>query len=263
MGFDILKLDSSKLRLGLESLDKRGPDGSDEVVGDKYYLGHKRLAIIDLSVNAIQPFRSSCNDWLLVFNGEIYNYLDLKQRLIDVGYKFYSNSDTEVVMNSFLEYGTDMLPMLKGMFSILFFNVRTTEVVMARDPYGIKPLYLGFYDTGFIVSSQVKSIIATGLIDTSLSTEGRLSFEILGSICGENSIFENVSSILPGSYIRIKNGTILEKTLWKDISHQWNHLISGAELGRTDLTSVIGKSVKESVSRHLVSDVPVAVFLSV
>ena len=138
----------------------RGPDDTGCFIDKKIAIGHKRLSIIDLSEAAKQPMISENSRYVITYNGEIYNYKELKELLLMKGHKFRTQSDTEVVLNSFLEWGLDSFNLFNGMFALAVWDKEEEILYIARDRYGIKPLYFSFEDSRFIFASEIKSIAA-------------------------------------------------------------------------------------------------------
>jgi asparagine synthase (glutamine-hydrolysing) len=141
----------------LDSLACRGPDNQTLWISDSYSLGHTRLSIIGLDATSNQPFSIPGSEWIMTFNGEVYNYKELRETLIAKGYEFETNSDTEVLFKGFLEFGTNFFSSIRGMFAVAFFNPKTGRLVLARDFSGEKPLYFLLAKNSVIFSSCVAS----------------------------------------------------------------------------------------------------------
>ena len=133
-------IDLDKAKKALQLQTHRGPDNTDYVSSNKYFIGHNRLSIIDLTTRGNQPMDSSCGNYIISFNGEIYNYLELRKSLIKKGYIFKSDTDTEVVLNGFVEYGTDFINNLDGNFAFIIYDRVQNSITSARDVLGGKPL---------------------------------------------------------------------------------------------------------------------------
>ena len=146
------------LKKMMERIRHRGPDGEGQYIDDGIALGHRRLSIIDLDAGA-QPMYNEDGSLVIVFNGEIYNYRQIREDLVKAGHTFATNSDTEVLIHGYEEYGTDLLPKLRGMFSFVIWNKDTKELFGARDFFGIKPLYYAEMDGAFIFGSEIKSFL--------------------------------------------------------------------------------------------------------
>ncbi len=160
INFKNQKIDKSRFKKALELQKHRGPDDGDIYLENNFTFGHRRLSIIDLDSHAKQPMVSSCGNYILVFNGEIYNYKELKQELLKKDYTFHTSSDTEVLLNSFIEYGIDCIQQFIGMFAFSIYDNIKNEFYVVRDRLGIKPLYYTKDDDRFIFSSEIKSILS-------------------------------------------------------------------------------------------------------
>ena len=151
-------IDRVEFELNLSKLNHRGPDDSGVYFDDNIALGHTRLSIVDLSKNGHQPMISSCGNFIIVFNGEIYNFEEIKRDLIQKKYKFHSNTDTEVILNGYIEYKEKIADKLSGMFAFSIYNKREKELFFARDRSGIKPLYYLIDNQNFLFASELKAI---------------------------------------------------------------------------------------------------------
>jgi asparagine synthase (glutamine-hydrolysing) len=176
--------DARELVATRDSMGVRGPDGSGEWwdANRRVGLGHRRLAIIDLTDGGRQPMASEDGRLTIVFNGEIYNYPELRRELESEGVRFRSNSDTEVLLHLYRREGTDMLARLRGMFAFGLWDKELRGLLLARDPYGIKPLYVA--DDGRTVrfASQVKALLAGGAVSRDPDPAGVVGFHIWGSV---------------------------------------------------------------------------------
>ena len=245
---------------GLESMAKRGPDGEGIWFDDNVFLGHKRLSIIDLDNRSNQPLVSICERYVVIFNGEIYNYKYLRNLLLDKDISFKTESDTEILSWLYHFFKNDMLPLLRGMFSFVIWDRKEKELFIARDPYGIKPLYFSKTDNGFLVSSQVKSIIATGLIRKDLDSSSIAYYKMLGSIPEPKTLYKNIETIEAGSFVKITNLSNVQKENWSNISEYW--LAEGKDKNLKRSLKEASEILRKSINAHLISDAPVAIFLS-
>src|SRR5665647_1426665 len=152
------------IRSACDRMAPRGPDAEGVWQGDNVSLGHRRLSILDLEQRSDQPMSLPGERYSIVFNGEIYNFRALRAQLVEAGVQFTTESDTEVLLRLFERDGADMLPSLRGMFAFAIWDSTTRKLFVARDPYGVKPLYFAETAAGFLVASQVKALIATGLV---------------------------------------------------------------------------------------------------
>jgi asparagine synthase (glutamine-hydrolysing) len=250
------------LRLGMAQMRSRGPDGQGVWSDAGIILGHLRLAILDLDPRAMQPMRSPCGRYMLVFNGEIYNFKQLKQQLQKDSVVFATESDSEVILALYAKHGAAMLPMLRGMFALLIWDTQRQCGFAARDPYGIKPLYYAETGEGLWLASQVKALMATGRIAETLDAEAQAGFWLLGSVPEPNTWYAGIKALPAGHYVYFADGTLQEtpKPYW-DIAEEFR-----SPMGHVPATQNIYHEVRaalqESVAAHLVADVPVAVLLS-
>ncbi len=255
-------IDNEDLRLATHSMEARGPDNfgfwhSEE---DNISFGHRRLSIIDLSVNANQPFLDE-DGFSIVFNGEIYNYDELRTDLINKGVHFKSKSDTEVILKLYKLRGLDFINQIKGMFSFAIWDNRVKTLLIFRDHFGIKPLY--YFDNGkkLIFSSQVKSILKYKEVDKAISNMGYSSFFLWGSISEPNTIYKNINSLDAGSFIISKKNQMIIKKKYFTLSSLFkNQTIS--KINKNDSLNFLKNSLKSSIKKHMVSDVPICTYLS-
>lgn len=238
----------------------RGPDADGTWLGNCIVLGHTRLAIQDLDVRSNQPFISDDGRYTIVFNGEIYNFMELKKGLESKGIEFRTKSDTEVLLEMYAYYGVDSFKKLRGMFAIGIWDNLESELVLARDPYGIKPLYYTTTAHGFIFSSQLKAILATNLTDSTMEPAGVAGFYLWGSVPEPWTLYQGIFSLPSGSYLKVKGGYKGSPSpiLWDNLRSYWNNDAQKVD----DIQDIVRSAVTDSVRAHLVSDVPVGVFLS-
>lgn len=248
----------------MERMERRGPDGGDIWTEGSVALGHRRLAIIDLDTRSAQPMISGNKKIVIIFNGEIYNYKALKVELIALGHVFITNSDTEVLIALYEQFGRHMLTKIFGMFGLVIWDRDKKIALIARDPYGIKPLYFAKSSCGgILVGSQVKALMATGLVSRKQSLISKASYWMLGSVPEPLTWFNDVEAIPAGSWLVIDEfGKVIEKDYFWTIDNVW----ARAEAHTFKSLDVVQKDVhvalKESVRRHIVSDVPIGIFLS-
>jgi asparagine synthase (glutamine-hydrolysing) len=217
-------------------------------------LGHRRLSIVDLHVSASQPMKAQKNKCWIVFNGEIYNYKNLRQELLSKGRSFNTNSDTEVILEAYAEWGVDCLSKLNGMFSFAIWDDEKEILFCARDPVGIKPFYYSFVKGTFIFCSESQAI--NRLDPRPLDEYSLFSYLIGMYVIGENSIFQGIKKLLPGHYLIIRSSGDLE------ISKYWtvNTLIEGIFSKPT--LSTLEEVIRESVALQVTSEVPIGALLS-
>jgi asparagine synthase (glutamine-hydrolysing) len=252
----------------LACMAQRGPDAEgrwrDGSAATGVLLGHRRLAIVDLDPRSAQPMQSTCGRYAIVFNGEVYNYQPLRAALESKGVAFRTTSDTEVILELFKAEGEAMLPKLHGMFAFIVWDKVARKAFAARDPYGIKPLYLGQTKNGVILASQVKAILATGLVDRAPDVRGQAGFWMLGSVPEPHTWYRDIRAIPAGHALWIEDGRAGSPRCWHDIADAWRTAARepAAEMPADIVQARVREALRESVARHLVADVPVGVFLS-
>jgi asparagine synthase (glutamine-hydrolysing) len=199
----------------------------------------------------------------LVFNGAIYNFLELRDYLLAKGIKLRTYSDTEVILELFALEAEKMLSKLKGMFAFVIWDRIKKKAFAARDPYGIKPLYIGTCKHGLILASQVKTLLSTNLISKEYDVDSKSLFSVLGFIIEPDTWFKNIKSLKAGNYIWIEKGTIISDVKWHDINKCWDNIsLTNQKYSKKRIYKEVKKAVVETVKRHLTSDVPVGLFLS-
>jgi asparagine synthase (glutamine-hydrolysing) len=249
------------VRRGTERMRRRGPDAESMWQEPGVCLGHRRLAVIDLDARAAQPMVSPCGRYVIVLNGEIYNYRSLRDELERGGVVFRTTSDTEVVVALFAAEGQAMLPRLLGMFAFVIWDRQARRGFAARDPYGIKPLYCASTATGAMMASQVKALLATGCVSREPNLRGQAGFWLLGSVPEPQTWYRDITALPSGHFVWIDHGACAPPVCWSDIGRMWREA-PDARLSESETQAVVQKAVRESVDRHLVADVPVGVFLS-
>lgn len=250
------------LGLGLDRMARRGPDSSAVWTDQTAWFGHRRLAIIDLDERSAQPMHSPCGRYVIIFNGEIYNYRSLRDLLRLRGIFLRTSSDTEVIVALFALEGESMLQRLHGMFAFVIWDKQTMRAFAARDPYGIKPLYIASVPNGIILASQVKAILATGLVSREPDQIGQAGFWMLGSVPEPRTWFRMISALPAGTCAWIENGRVTTKRCWHDIGEVWREAEECPRPTTRELSAAVKAQVQDSVRRHLVADVPVGVLLS-
>lgn len=237
------------------TLEHRGPDAGNLYTYKHVGLGHRRLSIIDLSINGNQPMSTKNGRFSIVYNGEVYNYLEIKNTLLELGYHFNSSSDAEVILNAFEKYGTKTFDMLNGMFAIAIYDRKEDLLYLARDPFGIKPLYYYSDERVFLFGSEIKAIKSYN--DTSLTIDPQALTEYLwyGNPLGERTFYNEVRELSPGSFMTVGDECKVEK--YFEINS-----VTECNLSEEAIVARIRTSLEDSVKRHLIGDVPVGVFLS-
>ena len=239
-----------------ESIAHRGPDASGTFHSKNVVLGHQRLKIIDLSESANQPFHSSNGRYTLVFNGEIYNYQQIRKELED-DFVFRTNSDTEVLINAFTKWGKSCLQKLNGMFAFAIWDDEAESLFLARDRMGIKPIYYAFQDGTFVFSSEVKAVLKSGLVKREINQNSLYEYLNYQTIYGENTILDDVKMIPPASWVTIQDNQIETGVYWQ-IEAPKKRTYNSFE----ELKVQIAEKFGESIQKRMIADVPFGAFLS-
>jgi asparagine synthase (glutamine-hydrolysing) len=243
----------------LELMNHRGPDHSGIFINNKTILGHKRLSIIDLSKKGSQPMFSSDKSAILIYNGEIYNFKELRKFLTIKGFKFKSKTDTEVLLNGLIYEGIEFLKKCNGMFAFAFYNKKKNEFLFARDRLGIKPFFFSKNKNQFIFSSNIKSIYKYNNRDHDINPVSVSAFFSFRQPLGNQTFYKNINSLDPGNYIQIKNNKITIKEYW---SQKKFFLENKIDRGEKYYLENIKELLNSSVNYRLISDVKVASLLS-
>ncbi len=255
----------SIVRIMNDRLKHRGPN-NDGIFSDKNItLGHRRLSIIDLSESANQPFFSHDKKLVIVFNGEIYNYRELKLELQRAAqgsghstYFFKTNSDTEVILAAYLRWGNQCLNHLTGMFAFAIYNLETGTIFAARDQMGVKPFYYHNAENLFVFSSEVRPILNSGIKTFKLNTELVSEYIQYQTIHAPNTIVKGIKQLLPGHYLEYINNKATITEYWKP-----EHFVQQPnEFSYKENCTKVFELLSASVQRRLVSDVPFGAFLS-
>lgn len=247
-----------------DHMHSRGPDAGCMYVNERagLVLGHRRLSILDLSNRSNQPMESEDGNHVIVFNGEIYNFAELRTCLEGKGEVFRTTGDTEVLLKLYQRYGEQMLPKLRGMFAIAIWEKNTNSVMLARDPYGIKPLYVSSTARGCFFASQVKALLASGHVSDQPNPQGQLSFWLLGCVLEPHTWFSDIRAVPAGSVCRVfADGSCSVPKMYWDINCSWRGAARSVSTF-DEVVELVTAAVSSSVKHHLVSDVPIGVFLS-
>ena len=238
------------------SMEKRGPDFQDIYLDEFVALGHRRLSIIDTSSIAHQPMWDVSKRYCIIFNGEIFNYRELSKELESSGTKFISQSDTEVLLNMFIQYGASCLPKLNGFFAFCIYDKQEQTFFVARDRFGIKPLLYVFDEDKFLFASEMKAIIEYG-INKELDYTSLFTFLQLNYIPAPDTIFTHVKKLLPGHYVTL-SGKKFETHCYYKIPYPAPATAPAYAEAKEKLKTLL----EGSVQRRLVADVPLGAFLS-
>jgi len=242
----------------ISSLGHRGPDGEGIWTEKNIAFGHRRLSIIDLSENAQQPMLSSCERYVLTYNGEVYNYKEIRIKLESKGYKFVSTSDTEVVLYSIIEWGELAIEFFNGMFSLAFFDRKTGKLLLARDRYGLKPLYYSRKSSRFLFASEQKGILSVFNGAREIDVQGLIQYLTFQNILSNHTLLQDIRLLEPGHVMTVctLTGRISKRQFW-DFNFSNNIQGDSRELGEE-----LQRLFEQAVRRMLVSDVEIGSYLS-
>ena len=246
----------------LNLIKHRGPDDSGTYINNTtgVGLGHRRLSIIETSELGHQPMLDSKKEVVLVFNGEIYNYRELRVNLIKEGFVFKGESDTEVLLNLYLSEGSRMLSKLNGIFSFAIWDANLGELLLARDFFGVKPLYYFYSKGAFCFSSEIKSLLPLmSAGDRAIDSESIAKYLSFLWCPGDGTMFKSVKKVSPGEAIIVKNGDIIRKWSWFRLPVFKS---DKQQLGKSRSILDVRSYLRKAVHRQMVSDVPVGAFLS-
>jgi asparagine synthase (glutamine-hydrolysing) len=256
-------VDAAALLRMREAMQVRGPDGAglwtsaDGRVG----LAHRRLAIIDLSTDGAQPMTSTDGRYRIVFNGEIYNYRELRLELLTGGIQFRTASDTEVLLQLYAMHGASMCKKLRGMYAFAIWDELEQSLLLARDPFGIKPVYV--HNDGRVLrfASQVKALMASGSIPPEIDVEADAGFWLWGYVPEPRTLYRDVVALTPGSWLKLDRDGRSTSGVFESVEN----LLAGDEdamPAAAEPAQTLRDAVVDSMRHHLISDVPVGLFLS-
>ncbi|MGA7614324.1 MAG: asparagine synthase (glutamine-hydrolyzing), partial [Thermoanaerobaculia bacterium] len=254
------RADAIDLDVAIEALRHRGPDGDGKFRARKgdvaVAMAHTRLAIIDLSPLAKQPMTTEDGRYTLTYNGEVYNFREIRRELESLGHSFRSHSDSEVVLKSYVEWGKRCVEHFRGMFVFAIWDETEGALFIARDRFGIKPFYYRDAQDGFAFSSEVRALLKTGLADRTLSREGLETYFTWGSVADPWTLIDGVHSLVPAHRGFWKNGKL-------EVERYWDFPEGGTrDISFEEAVEEIRPILRESIAKELVSDVPLGVFLS-
>lgn len=247
-------------------MQHRGPDDEGVFVQEKVALGHRRLSIIDLSAAGHQPMQSFDGRYQIVYNGELYNFKELKfelQRVVagsnQQAYIFQTNTDTEVIIAAYIRWGSDCVKRFNGMFAFAIWDTQNKELFIARDRLGIKPLYY-FYTNGvFGFSSEIRSLLASDLLPKKIDENGLIDYLRYQTVHAPNTIVKGVKMLMPGHCIEMKNEALKIKKYWS-LTDNISHESKGKSY--KEVCKDVNVLLSKAVERRLIADVPFAAFLS-
>ncbi len=245
--------------LSLHKLTHRGPDEFGSWENANVFLGMRRLSIIDLA-GGTQPIWNEDHTLCIVYNGELYNYLDLRPELIQRGHQFKTESDTEVVLHAFEEWGADCLKRFNGMFAFAIWHIHKQTLFIARDRIGEKPLYYYKDSKTFAFASEIKAIVADKKIPRELNPKGLANFLAYGHAVAPQTIYKNIFKLLPGHFMEVSEQGIAITQYW-DVGDE-PQVTTDRVLSEDAYAEAIRELLDDSVKRRMLADVPVGAFLS-
>jgi len=255
-------LDPELLQTATNSLAHRGPDDSGCVVLRaqspeliEVGFGHRRLAILDLSPLGHQPMHDPQTGNWITFNGEIYNFREIRGDLESKGCIFHSRSDTEVLLKAYAHWGRDCLQELRGIFALAIWDARNSSLFLARDHMGVKPLYYAERDNLFLFGSEIRALVKTGFVPAKLDPNGLFSFLSFGSIYEPATAIKGIYALQAGHFLTWKAGRV-------NIQRYWDPPAATSNMSRAEAKARVMEAVDESIRMQTVSDVPVGVLLS-
>ena len=244
-------------------IQHRGPDGHGIYVGRGLGFVHTRLSLLDLEARSDQPFWDNTGRYCLVYNGEVYNYQLLRKELEQKGYKFKTSSDTEVILYSLIQYGTDAFSTFEGMFALCFYDKEKGTVILARDRFGIKPLYLYTDNDAILFSSEIKALQPWAKLEPDTLS---ISSYLMG-YGGPNASFTfyNKLKVMPtGTYLKIESGKIVSQARFFEIENflDEDEFIRLQKSSKTDIIDEAEQLLIDSVNKHMIADIPVGALCS-
>lgn len=242
-----------------DTIAHRGPDGEGHFVEDCVGLGHRRLAVIDLSDAGRQPMESADGRFVISYNGEVYNFRELRTELLALGYRFQSRTDTEVVLYAFAHWREQAFEKLNGMFALAIWDRLKRTLTLARDRYGIKPLYYAHTGSTILLGSEIKAILAHPAYTADVDKEALLEYFTFQNIFTDRSLFKGVKVLPAGCYLSIRRDTGPD-----DVRRYWDYRFVESEdpMDEEACIEELNRLFIQAVERHLVSDVEVGAYLS-
>lgn len=249
------KIRNSIIRSMTDAIAHRGPDGEGHFVEEGVAIGHRRLAILDLSTTGHQPMVSLDERFVLTYNGEIYNYKQLHQQLTKLGHRFRGSSDSEVLLNALIEWGPSALEQLEGMFAFGLWDREQKTLLLARDRTGIKPLYVIEVNGLLLFASELKALLATGIVPLRISGSAFHTYLASGYVDPGTSIVEGVRQVLPGTFVMANREKI-------STSRYWEPKRTGLIRNPNEAQAQLLDKLRGAVAATTVSDVPIGLTLS-
>lgn len=257
-------VDRESIRLMTDSISHRGPDGEGQWVEDYVGIGHRRLSIIDTTKAGHQPMISRDGRYILTYNGEVYNFKELRKELISKGYQFFSQTDSEVVMYSFVEWGNRCFEKFNGMFALGIWDRYTKTLTLARDRYGIKPLYYTDNDRMFLFGSEIKAILAYPTQRAEINKEALLEYFTFQNFFTSKTLYKSIETFPSGHYINIRCHDRHKNNSLPEPVQYWDYRFEEPKdkVNEAELLEELDRLMVLAVNRQLVSDVGVSSYLS-
>jgi asparagine synthase (glutamine-hydrolysing) len=254
------KADEGLLVRMAEAVAHRGPDDAGVWTGGSVGLGHRRLSIIDLSEAGHQPMFNESGDVVITYNGELYNYLELREQLKASGHRFRSQTDTEVIIHAYEEWGTDCLARFNGHFAFAIWDSTARHLFLARDRFGVKPLYYAWQNGCLVFASEIKSILLHPSISRSVSTEALNEYFTFQNILSDKTLFEGIHLLQPGSFLSL----VVGEQSQPQVTKYWDYQIREEPLKAdpAEAEEELYRLFDQAVTRQLMSDVPLGCYLS-
>ena len=266
LGLKDLVLAKQKVQAMNMTMKHRGPDDEGVFVNDEIVLGHRRLSIIDLSAAGHQPMQSHEGRFQIVYNGELYNFKELKFELTRVvsgsnqqAYFFQTNTDTEVIIAAYARWGEECVNHFNGMYAFAIWDNLKKELFIARDRLGIKPLYYIYTNNTLAFSSEIRSLLASELIQRQLDENSLVDYLRYQTVHAPNTIVKGIKMLMPGHYMKSNNGKITIHSYW-NLKKNISHASDGKSY--TEVCKDVNHLLTKAVERRLIADVPFGAFLS-
>jgi asparagine synthase (glutamine-hydrolysing) len=238
-------------------LSHRGPDGDGTFIQENIGMGHRRLSVVDLTNAGQQPMFSFNGRYCISYNGEVYNYRELRSELELNGYRFVTKTDTEVVLNAYIHWGSNCVKKFNGMFAFAIWDSLSKVLFLARDRYGIKPLYYNLSTTAFVFASEIKAIQVSGHYTNQLDKEGLVEYLTFQNFFTDKTLYKGVQILMPGHHLTISSRTNMSILQYWDFNFQSNFSLS-----ENEAMEGINSLFDQAVSRQSNSEVPINAYLS-
>lgn len=249
------------LRSMTKALAHRGPDGEGFVMDTVIGLGHRRLAILDLSAAGHQPMTTPDGNFILTYNGEVYNFRELRRELERLGHSFCSRTDTEVVLRAYVQWGPECVTRFNGMFALALWDKTRQELFLARDRYGIKPLYYTFNGDSFVFASEQKAILTHPAISREIDLEALLEYFTFQNIFTDKTLLKGIRLFPAGCYARLPLGSTTKSLA---LTQYWDYDFQEPQQAASEAEYLeeLDRLFQQAVKRQLVSDVDLGSYLS-